>query len=98
MTTALFRTIRQLSTQSSQELIIYVRDSDPNDEFIHLLSSLHEVDYIILQTESLKNLCNAIHPHEIYLLEHDVAVRLDKTKELLDSLLKQSDHFSRQTL
>lgn len=90
MTTALFRTIRQLSNQNGQELIIYVRDCDPNDEFIHLLSSLHEVDYIILQTESLKNLCNAIHPHEIYLLEGDTAVRFDRAKELLDSLLKQS--------
>jgi len=89
MTTALFRTIRQLSNRGDQELIIYVRDSDPNDEFIHLLSSLHEVDYIILQTESLKNLCSAIHPHEIYLLENDTAIRFDRATELLDSLLRQ---------
>lgn len=88
MTTALFRTIRQLSSQ--EELIIYVRDSQPNDEFIHLLSSLQEVDYIILQTESLKNLCNAIHPHEVFLLEQDKPIRLDPAKELLDSLIRQT--------
>jgi len=89
MTTALFRTIRQLSSQGDQELILYVRDSQPNDEFIHLLSSLHDVDYIILQTESLKNLCNAIHPHEIFFLEQDKTVRLDQVKEWVDSLLPQ---------
>jgi D-beta-D-heptose 7-phosphate kinase/D-beta-D-heptose 1-phosphate adenosyltransferase len=89
MTNALFRTIRQLSAPQDQELIIYVRDTQPSDEFIHLLSSLHEVDYIILQSESLKNLCNAIHPHHVYLLEHDKAIRLNEAKEMLDSLIQR---------
>ncbi|MES2273907.1 MAG: D-glycero-beta-D-manno-heptose-7-phosphate kinase [Chlamydiota bacterium] len=88
LTNSLFRTIRQLSGRNGHELIIYVRDSHPSDEFIHLLSSLNEVDYIILQTESLKNLCNAIHPHEIYVLEEDRLVHLDPAKNLLDSLIK----------
>ncbi len=90
MTTPLFRTIRHLANQEGQELIIYVRDSNPSDEFIHLLSSLHEVDYIILQTESLKNLCDAIHPHEVYLLKQDQMIRLDQAKELLDTLISQT--------
>jgi rfaE bifunctional protein kinase chain/domain len=89
MSNALFRTIRQLSSQDGQELIIYVRDTEPDDELIHLLSSLHEVDYIILQTESLKNLCSAIHPHEVYLLEQDKPVRVDLAKDLLNSLIRQ---------
>lgn len=87
MTNALFRTLRQLSEREGQQLLIYVRDSHPNDEFIHLLSSLHEIDYIILQTESLKNLCDAIHPHEVFFLEKDCAVQLDPAKEVLNSLL-----------
>lgn len=89
MSNSLFKTIRELSSSEDQELIIYVRDSHPNDEFIHLLSSLNEVDYIILQTESLKNLCDAIHPHEVYLLEQDKAVCLNQAKEVLDSLIRQ---------
>lgn len=89
MSNALFRTIRKLSAQEGQELIIYVRDTEPDDELIHLLSSLHEVDYIILQTESLKNLCSAIHPHEVYLLEQDKPVRLDLAQDLLTSLIRQ---------
>lgn len=89
MSNALFRTIRQLSAQVGEELIIYVRETNPEDELIHLLSSLPEVDYIILQTESLKNLCNAIHPHEIFLLEQDKPIRVDLAKDLLHSLIHQ---------
>lgn len=85
MSSALFRTIRKLSSHSDQELIIYVRDSAPDDELIHVLSSLSEINYIILQTESLKNLCNAIHPEEIYFVEQTEAVQ--KAKELLHKLL-----------
>lgn len=83
MTNALFRTIRHLSNSENQELIIYVRDTHPNDEFVHLLSSLHEVSYIILQTEGLKHLCEEIHPYEIYILEQDKAVRLDRFDPLI---------------
>lgn len=89
MTNSLFKTIRELSKRADEELIVYVRDSHPSDEFVHLLSSLHEVDYIILQTESLKNLCDAIHPHEVYLLEQDQAICLNQAKNLLDSLIRQ---------
>ncbi len=85
MTSALFRTIRQLSGREGEELIIYVRESHPDDEFIHLLCSLQEVDYIILQTESLRNLCQAIHPHEVFFLERDTPV---PAKQLLDSLIQ----------
>lgn len=87
MSNALFRTIRQLSSRDGEELIIYAKETDPEDELIHLLSSLHEVDYIILQTESLKNLCSAIHPHEVYLLEQDRQIKL--AKDLLGTLIGQ---------
>jgi D-beta-D-heptose 7-phosphate kinase/D-beta-D-heptose 1-phosphate adenosyltransferase len=90
MTNGLFRTIRQLSGAEKRNLIIYVRDSYPNDEFIHLLSSLHEVNYIILQTASLKHLCDAIHPHAVYFLDQDQPSRLDPSKDLLDALIRQT--------
>jgi D-beta-D-heptose 7-phosphate kinase/D-beta-D-heptose 1-phosphate adenosyltransferase len=80
MTNGLFKTIRKLSNEA--ELVIYVRDSQPDDEFIHLLSSLHEVGAIILQKESLKNLSEAIQPDEVFVMKQDKAAR-----ELLDSLI-----------
>lgn len=94
MSSILFRTIRKLANRDGFELIIYVRDSDPDDEFIHLLSSLQEVDYIILQTESLKNLCTAIHPDEIYQLEGEGVVQLDQAKDLIKSLMSSQNLYS----
>ncbi len=93
MTTSLFRTLRTLSARNREELVIYVRDSRPNDEFVHLLSSLQEVSYIILQTESLKHLCEAIHPHEVFLLEGEEIIELSQAKDLLDSLIKVPSYF-----
>lgn len=87
MTSLLFRTIRQLANRDGIELIIYVCDSHPDDEFIHLLSSMNEVDYIILQTESLKNLCNAIHPHDVYFLKGKKSVQANRAKDLINSLV-----------
>lgn len=89
MSHGLFKAIRYFSEKKDEELLIYVRDTHPDDELIHLLSSLHEVDYIILQTESLKNLCSAIHPHEVYLLEQDQPMQIDLAKDLLGTLIKQ---------
>jgi D-beta-D-heptose 7-phosphate kinase/D-beta-D-heptose 1-phosphate adenosyltransferase len=84
MTNSLFRTIRELSNKKESELIIYVRGSNPNDEFVHLLSSLNEVDFIVLETESLKHLCETIHPHEVFYLEDN---QLVQAQELISALL-----------
>jgi D-beta-D-heptose 7-phosphate kinase/D-beta-D-heptose 1-phosphate adenosyltransferase len=94
MTNALFRAIRKLSHKDGFALLIYARDSHPDDEFIHLLSSLSEVDSIIVQTESLKNLVNGIHPHEIYLLEENGIVQ---AKDILQSLVASQPMMPRET-
>lgn len=84
MTTALFRNLRKLATRDQEKkLIIYVRDSDPDEEFISLLSSLSEVDFIVLKCESLKNLCEIIHPHEVFVMEQNKLVSLDHPQALL---------------
>ncbi|MGD0664788.1 MAG: bifunctional ADP-heptose synthase [Rhabdochlamydiaceae bacterium] len=84
ITTALFRSIRQLAVKDPDTLlIVYVRDSDPDEEFISLLSSLAEVDFVVLKCESLKNLCEIIHPQEVFLIDHDKLVTLDHFQALL---------------
>lgn len=84
MSTALFRSIRKLSSKE-RKLIVYIRDSNADEEFISLLSSLAEVDFVVLQCESLKNLCEIIHPQEVYVMEHHRLVALDHFKALLPS-------------
>ncbi len=84
MSTGLFRSLRKLSSKDpSQKLIVYVRDSAPDEEFVSLLSSLAEVDFIVLQCESLKNLCDIIHPHQVFTMEADALVALDHPIALL---------------
>jgi D-glycero-beta-D-manno-heptose-7-phosphate kinase len=85
MSNGLFRALRSLRLQEEEELIVYVRDSHPDDEFIYFLSSLQEVDYIILQSESLKVLCESIQPREIYFLE-DEKLRGSSAKAMLAAL------------
>ena len=94
MTGGLFRALFDLSNNPA-ELLVYIRGEEPSREFLHLLSSLKEVDFIILQTESLKHLCEAIHPAEIYTLENDCLVKIPQPKELLSSLL--TNHTSAET-
>ncbi|MBS0607202.1 MAG: D-glycero-beta-D-manno-heptose-7-phosphate kinase [Parachlamydiales bacterium] len=84
MSTTLFRSLRKLASRDSEKrLIVYVRDNDPDEEFVSLLSSLAEVDFIVLKCESLKNLCEIIHPHQVFVIEEDRLVALDHATALL---------------
>jgi D-beta-D-heptose 7-phosphate kinase/D-beta-D-heptose 1-phosphate adenosyltransferase len=84
MSTTLFRALRKLSSKDSEKkLIVYVRDTDPDEEFVSLLSSLAEVDFIVLKCESLKNLCEIIHPHQVFVVEENRLVALDHPTALL---------------
>ncbi len=83
MSTALFRSIRALATKDQDaKLILYIRDENPDEEIISLLSSLAEVDFVVLKCESLKNLCEIIHPHEVFLMENQTLVTLDHFQSL----------------
>ncbi len=82
-TTKLFQTITHLS---AEELILYIKDPNPDKEFVRLLSSLNEVKFIILKKESLKNLLKRIHPHEVYVMNEDEPIKL-QSKEELTSIL-----------
>jgi D-beta-D-heptose 7-phosphate kinase/D-beta-D-heptose 1-phosphate adenosyltransferase len=86
MSTAVFRSIRFLSTpQKHTKLIVYVRDSEPDEEFVSLLASLVEVDFIILKRESLKNVCEIIQPHQVFVIDKEQMVSLEHHSELFAS-------------
>jgi D-beta-D-heptose 7-phosphate kinase/D-beta-D-heptose 1-phosphate adenosyltransferase len=87
MTSEVFRTIRGLADLQDQELIIFVKDSSSEDEFIELLASLHEVKTIILEKQALKSLCDTIRPDGVYSLE---GKEISEAKGLLTSLFEAS--------
>jgi len=82
---ALFRAIRHLA--SHEALVLYVQDSHPDDEFLHFLSSLKEVDCIIVPTAGLQHLCNSIHPHFIYRFDGHRPILYPLAHDLLGCLL-----------
>lgn len=70
MTSNIFKVIHQLSHKQDHELLIFVRDAVPDEEFISLLASIKDVDFILLQQESVDILCEAIKPSDVYVLEN----------------------------
>jgi D-beta-D-heptose 7-phosphate kinase/D-beta-D-heptose 1-phosphate adenosyltransferase len=91
MSTLLFRALKKLaSRESEKKLIVYVRDNEPDGEFVSVLSSLNEVDFIVLKCESLKNLCDIIHPHQVFVFEEDRLEALDHATALLLRMREQS--------
>jgi D-glycero-beta-D-manno-heptose-7-phosphate kinase len=66
---SLFHAIRELAIKEDHELILYVRDPKPDLEVVGFLSSLQEVDFLVLKKESLEHLCSEIHPERIFVLE-----------------------------
>lgn len=69
ISTSLFSTIRQLAQKENWDLLVYIKDLNPDQEFINALATLHDVDYIIVNTSSLKHLCKLIKTDDIYAFE-----------------------------
>jgi len=73
-------------------LIVYIKDDISNEDFILMLSSFSEVDYIVLKCESLKGLCDVIHPHRIYTMASDGTLDLLEHASLLLSQMRDLPH------
>ena len=87
MSTSLFRALRQLSFQDvDKKLIVYMRDYNSDEEFVSFLSSLDEVDFIVLKSESLKHLCDVIHPDQVFIIENEGLIALDHATALLSRI------------
>lgn len=93
MTTEVFKTLRKLSGKDEEKkLIVYVKDDEPCADFILMLSSFTEVDFIVLKCESLRSLCDVIHPHQIYMMEMDGKVGFLEHASALLSRMRDSQN------
>jgi len=87
MSTAIFKSLRKLATKNPEnKLVVYVRDRRPDREFISLLSSLSDVDFIVVECPSMKKLCDLIQPADIYAIEADKLIDLEKSPSQLASV------------
>lgn len=69
LTTEIYRSILDLSHHGSRDVVVYIKDEDPCRDFVSIIASLKEVDFIVLKQESLQHLCRLIKPLETYSLE-----------------------------
>jgi D-beta-D-heptose 7-phosphate kinase/D-beta-D-heptose 1-phosphate adenosyltransferase len=68
LTQELFYTIRDISqSKKESKLIIYLSVPRENDKhFVTILSSLADIDFIVIQSDSLENFCTLIAPAKVY--------------------------------
>lgn len=70
MTIRNFHHIYTLSKEySDHNLIVYIRSSSPSDQCVALLSSLAEIDFVILPCKSIRNLCHLLRPSHVFEIE-----------------------------
>lgn len=86
LTAPIFRAIRQLHQQGKRDLLVYVRDAQPDEEFVRLLSSLREVSFILLQGESLQQISQVAAPEEICFVDGEELLRAASMQELFTYL------------
>ncbi len=83
LTSAIYTSIQKLASKKKGDLLIYIREKNPDLSFVHLLSSLREVDFIILKTESLQHFVSLISPSDVLVVEGDELKTLHAPHALL---------------
>ncbi len=65
----LFDAIHTLAKKNEWELVVYVEDDNPDPSLIRVIASLHDVDYIIVQSQGLRHISKLLQPTAVYNLE-----------------------------
>ena len=87
MSTAVFKSLRKLAAKDPEKkLVVYLRDRRPDKEFISLLASLSDVDFIIVDCKSLEELCELVSPSEIYSIEESKLIDLETSPVQLTNM------------
>jgi len=83
LTASLFQSIKKIAHET-EALLIYIDDREPRETFIDMLSSLREVNFIVLHLDSLKSLCQCAIPRATYTFD-DHKVELGCVVSILSS-------------
>lgn len=84
MSSSVFAAIRRLGQDPDRDLLVYLLDAKPDEDFVSLIASLHDVKFIILQSRNLCSLCQAVEPEEIYVVSGRELTKLDSVASLLE--------------
>lgn len=78
-----YKSICHLAADKEHDLIVYVRDQEPCNDFVRILASLHDVDFILLNDTSVKEICEKLNPDSIYTLKQSKLQKMESPSELL---------------
>lgn len=82
MTSSIFSTIHQLAKDKEKDLVIFLCDEEPESDFISLLASLHDVKFIVTQSDKIASLCEHIPPAEVHAVIGEQWSKLISLQEL----------------
>jgi rfaE bifunctional protein kinase chain/domain len=88
MTSSIFTGIHQLAKQNDRDLVVFLLDSKPDQDFVNLLAAIHDIKFIILQSHNLSILCETIHPNEIYSIVGKEFTKLSLLEDLFNLTAK----------
>ena len=84
LSTQLYGLIRGLRKDYPGKCLVYLNGGSPEDDLVHLLASLKEIDFIILKKENLAILLETLEPNNVFAFsENETFTRLDHPKNLL---------------
>lgn len=66
MTSSVFSAIHNLSKNTDRDLVVFLRDAEPDSDFVSMIASLNDIKFIIVQSDHASDLCEAIAPVGIF--------------------------------
>lgn len=81
-----FACIRKLTQDGKRQVIVYIRDESPSDDFVHLLESIRDVSFIILKDDSLMSFAEKMRPHAVYQYHDGQLHELEHSEALLGAV------------
>ena len=72
----MFSAIREIAHKKNWDLLVYVEDPEPDPVFIDAVAALHDVDYIIIKSVGINDLCNVLSPDEVFLFDVASGIQL----------------------
>lgn len=84
MTASVFYAVHKLAQRADRDIVVFINEADPEEDFIASLASLHDVKFIVLKSEHLSNLCNLVKPEAIYRVEDSGLAAVQSLTGLVD--------------
>lgn len=79
-----FSAIQRLGKNSETDLVVYLTDVDPDEDFINLLNSIRNVRFIIATSKNLSHLCKKVQPLEIFVISNKKFMELSTASLLIE--------------